>query len=104
MDVARATLSGLARVGTHPTRRFNIRFGSFTEVMSMLAVAIGGGALVGWAADNVALKSLYPGLVTMKPNDAIGLILTGVTLWMLRREPVPVPDEGSRCSALSVPP
>jgi hypothetical protein len=74
MDVARATLSGLGRVGTHRPRRFNIRFGSFTEGMSMLAVAIGVGALVGWASDNVVLKSLYPGLVTMKPNDALGLI------------------------------
>jgi len=78
-------------VGPHPTRRFSIRFGSFTEGTSILAVAIGGGALVGWAADNVVLKSLYPGLVTMKPNDALGLILTGVALWMLRREPVPRP-------------
>ncbi len=83
------TLSGLGRASARPSSRFGIRFGSFTEVMSMLAIAIGGGALVGWTFDNATLRSLYPGLVTMKPNDALGLILSGVALWVLRREPVP---------------
>ncbi|MET0153692.1 MAG: ATP-binding protein [Candidatus Binatia bacterium] len=57
--------------------------------MSLLSVAVGGAVLAGWTIDNATLKSLYPGLVTMKPNDALGLILTGGALWLMRREPVP---------------
>jgi PAS domain S-box-containing protein len=73
---------------TRPSSRFSIPFSSFTELMSMLSVAIGSAVLAGWTIDNATLKSIYPGLVTMKPNDAFGLILTGVALWLLRREPV----------------
>ena len=46
MDAVRMTLSGLGSARARPSSRFGIRFGSFTEVMSMLAIAIGCGALV----------------------------------------------------------
>jgi PAS domain S-box-containing protein len=54
--------------------------------MSALGVATGAAVLAGWALDNPHLKSLQPGLVTMKPNDAVGLILLGAALWLLRHE------------------
>jgi PAS domain S-box-containing protein len=54
--------------------------------MSALGVATGVAVLAGWALDNPHLKSLQPGLVTMKPNDAAGLIFIGMALWLLRDE------------------
>jgi PAS domain S-box-containing protein len=40
-------------------------------------------ALIGWIADIETLKSLLPGLVTMKCNTAIGFTLSGAALWCL---------------------
>jgi PAS domain S-box-containing protein len=61
-------------------------FDSFTEVTSVLAMFVGAVVLVGWRIDSPALKSIQPGLVSMKPNDAVGLLLVGVALWTLRTE------------------
>jgi PAS domain S-box-containing protein len=43
-----------------------------------LALMAGTAALAGWALDIDGLKSLRPGWVTVKPNTAIGLALTGI--------------------------
>jgi PAS domain S-box-containing protein len=56
-------------------------FESFTGAMSLLSIGVGVAVLIGWAVDSPALKSLQPGLVTMKPNDAVGLVLSGMALW-----------------------
>jgi PAS domain S-box-containing protein len=39
--------------------------------------------LYGWAFNIPALKSVFPGLVTMKANTALGLGLSGISLWLL---------------------
>jgi hypothetical protein len=41
--------------------------------------------LIGWQFNVVRLKSIY-GDITMKPNAALSLILSGVSLWSLRRK------------------
>ncbi len=48
------------------------------------AVALGLGcvALLGWAADIPTLKSVLPGLVSMKVNTALCLALGGMALWL----------------------
>gem|GEM_PF-1843096 len=39
--------------------------------------------LTGWMLDYGPLKSIYPGWVSMKPNTAVGLILSGLALVLL---------------------
>ncbi|HSD11166.1 MAG TPA: PAS domain S-box protein [Candidatus Binatia bacterium] len=70
------------------TSRFALPFHSFSEMASAVVVLIGAAVLVGWFLDNATLKSLHQGLASMKPNDAVGFILAGGSLWMLRSETI----------------
>jgi PAS domain S-box-containing protein len=70
------------------TTSFTIRFNSFSETSAAAVVLVGCAVLVGWLLDNATLKSLHPGLVSMKPNDALGFILAGCSLWLLQPESV----------------
>ena len=72
-----------------PISRFTLRLNTFTETVSVAVIIIGAGVLVGWTFENAFLKSVLPGLVSMKPNDAIGFMLLGSALWLFRSEPVP---------------
>ncbi|MBK4730890.1 response regulator [Oxynema sp. CENA135] len=53
---------------------------SVSQVAAILVTCIGSLALVGWIFDIALLKSVLPGLVTMKANTAIGFIVGGVSL------------------------
>jgi len=61
----------------------------FTGAVGAVAAAVGVAVLIGWAFDLPILASLLPGLVRMKANAALGLILSGVSLWMLRAAAMP---------------
>jgi PAS domain S-box-containing protein len=54
---------------------------TFSRVAAASAIAVGVTVLVGWALDIGILKSMLPGLVAMKVNTAIALILAGLSLW-----------------------
>ena len=58
------------------------------RIASVIVVLIGGLVLVGWATDSILLKSLRPGLPTMKPYAAICLLLAGSSLWLLTGRPL----------------
>src|SRR5687768_17233303 len=49
--------------------------------------ALGLAVLAGWALRNGVLKSLLPGATAMNPATALGFILSGASLWLLRTGP-----------------
>ena len=54
---------------------------------AVAAMLVGAAVLIGWTFDIAVLKSVLPGVVTMKANTAVGLILTGAALGLLALEP-----------------
>jgi PAS domain S-box-containing protein len=61
-----------------------VRFYLTSATLSIVVAAISLGGLAGWAFDVGALKSVFPGLVTMKVNGAVGLLLSAVAVWLYR--------------------
>ncbi|MBI2818752.1 MAG: PAS domain S-box protein, partial [Acidobacteria bacterium] len=61
-------------------------FRTFARWAGSAAAATGMLVLLGWALDIATLKRVLPHLSSMKPNTAVGLILTGVSLLLLQRE------------------
>ncbi|MDB5326432.1 MAG: rpfC [Phycisphaerales bacterium] len=53
--------------------------------LACAVIAIGLVVLVGWATGNSALKSVVPGMITMKVNTAIRLIMLAAALLLLSR-------------------
>jgi diguanylate cyclase (GGDEF)-like protein len=53
-------------------------------VAAAISMSVGILVLVGWILDVPTLKSVAPGVVSMKPNTAIGFILIGLALRLLR--------------------
>ncbi|MEJ1959709.1 MAG: PAS domain S-box protein [Nitrosomonadales bacterium] len=62
----------------------------FTPLAAVLAIVVGIMALVGWAFDITALKSIQPGWITMKANSAVCFILIGIALLFASRLPLTV--------------
>ena len=51
-----------------------------------IAMCIGASVLIGWIVDSVALKSILPSQVSMKPNTALAIILCGVALRFMQED------------------
>ena len=67
---------------TEPIPRF-LALRRTTLLAGLLVAALGACALVGWTLDIPALKSVLPGMVTMKANTAVGTFLCGLSLALL---------------------
>lgn len=64
-------------------------------------VGLGVAVLAGWALDVAALKSVLPGLSSMKVNTAAGFLLVGAALWQLSTGPRGRPGAiGTVCVAI----
>lgn len=59
---------------------------SSSRKAAIIVTIIGCVVLLGWILDITALKSILPGLVSMKANTSIALILSGLSLWLWHAE------------------
>jgi hypothetical protein len=61
----------------------------YCQVAAIAVMALGCVVLYAWARGIELLKTILPGLVTMKVNTALGLIFSAVSLWLQLPEPSP---------------
>ena len=62
------------------------RYNTFVSIISVLVILIGGAVLTGYYFNIVFLKSITPFWLAMRANTAICFILSGISLWLLRKE------------------
>ncbi len=61
------------------------RLQSIARIMAITTIAIGGLVIVGWLLNMASLKSVLPGLATMKFNTALAFTFVGIGLFNLDR-------------------
>jgi len=66
--------------------RLGAKVHRLTNAAAAVSLVVGVAVLLGWILSVPVLKSVAPGLVSMKPNTAIGFMLAGTSLWLLRDE------------------
>lgn len=62
---------------------------SLSQKGSLVVLAVGSAVILGWLFNLPVLKTVLPGLVSMKANTALGFIFGGATLWLWHRYPEP---------------
>ncbi|HSA92347.1 MAG TPA: response regulator, partial [Terriglobales bacterium] len=72
----------------------------FARAAGLGTTLVGLGVLCGWLFDIASLKSVFPGLVAMKFNTALGFVLTGIALWFLAPDSASERKRGPRIAAM----
>lgn len=65
---------------TEPSKNRTKTLRIVAPLIGILTIFVGGMVLVGWTFDITLLKSIRPDWVSMKPNTAIGFVLTGFAI------------------------
>ncbi len=71
-------------IGTEERRRAQTLAG-WSRVVGIVVATVGVLVLIGWALRVQTLRTVYPGLATMKPDTAAGFLLIGIALTVLAR-------------------
>jgi PAS domain S-box-containing protein len=79
----------------------------FTNAVSIFSVSVGSLVLAGWLFGVPSLKTVTPGLASMKANTALCLVLCGLSLWITSRNEIRNSDHKfvlrlGECLALAV--
>ncbi len=74
----------------------------YCQFTAIAVMGLGGVVLYGWAFGIEPLKTVFPGLVTMKVNTALGLIFSAASLWLLLPGASPLRGRVARFLALLV--
>ncbi len=69
-------------------RRLISRLRFLSRAASAVVMLTGFLVLVGWVLDIATLKSVLPGMVTMKANTALAFVMGGIALWLLHSKRV----------------
>jgi PAS domain S-box-containing protein len=69
-----------------PEQRLVHLLRAVSSCAALASAVVGLSVLLGWWLGIEWLKSVLPGLVTMKANTAVGLVLASASLWLLRTE------------------
>lgn len=80
-------------------------FETVADILSLATLLLGVSVFTGWALDIPALKSVFPGLVTMKVNTALVFILLSAAGLMLRSKRMHKPGyrlSARICSSISI--
>ncbi len=70
-----------------PGKTYAFFLDRFVRAGAFLIIAIGVSVILGWFMDIALLKSVLPGLATMKMNTALGFLAAGVSLWLIYFSP-----------------
>ena len=91
-------MAGAARPGPtlDPAARRTAALRAFSRGTGAVVVLIGCLVLAGWLLGVETLKSILPGLISMKVNTAVAFVLAGVALWLLQEQPA-----GARTSRIA---
>jgi len=74
---------------------------AFVRATSLLAISTGGLVLAGWAYGISLLIRVAPGFAPMKPNTAVGFLVSGIAMWLVQDAPEKITPRARWAVALS---